>query len=142
MIRLAVALMVLPVLAFAEGLAIKNPTVALAPPGMMARAAFMQITNTGESLRQLVGVTSSDYAMAHIHQTSETGGVATMSTVDLIEIAPGQTITLAHGGLHIMLMHPKAALIEGGTVFLSLQFADGAVEPVMAKVKRQHRHGS
>ena len=116
--------------------------VPLAPPGVMAHAAFMQISNTGDSLRQLVGVSSPDYAMAHIHQTAEQDGIATMSSVDLIEIAPGQTVTFAYGGLHIMLMHPKAALAEGDTVALSLQFANGAVQPVIAKVMRLHRHGS
>ncbi|KCV82301.1 hypothetical protein ATO10_07922 [Actibacterium atlanticum] len=140
--RFALALMCLPGLAFAEGLTIEEPMVPLAPPGVMAHAAFMQITNTGDSPRQLVGVSSPDYAMAHIHQTSEQNGIATMSGVDLIEIAPGQTVAFAHGGLHIMLMHPKAALAEGDTVNLSLLFANGAVEPVTAKVMRQHRHGS
>lgn len=140
--RLALALMCLPGLAFADGLTITDPTVPLAPPGVMAHAAFMQITNTGDSPRQLVGVASPDYAMAHIHETSEQNGVATMSSVDLIEIAPGQTVTFAHGGLHIMLMHPKAVLAEGDIIALSLQFANGAVEPVTATVMRLHRHGS
>lgn len=140
--RLVLALTCLPGLAFAEGLTIEGPVVPLAPPGVMAHAAFMQITNTGDRPRQLVGVSSPDYAMAHIHQTSEQNGVATMSGVDVIEIAPGQTVTFAHGGLHIMLMHPKAALAEGDTVGLSLQFANGAAKPVTATVMRLHRHGS
>ena len=139
--RLALALTLLPGLAFADGLEFANPMVPLAPPGVMAHAAFMEITNTGQTPRQLIGVSAPAYGMAHIHQTAEQGGVATMSSVDLVEILPGQTVTFAHGGLHIMLMHPKDPQAEGAMVPLSLRFADGEVLDVSAEVKRL-AHGS
>lgn len=147
MTRFALALLALPTFGFAGDLTIENAYVPLAPPGVMAHAAFLELTNTGDSPRQLIGVSAEGYAMAHIHQTREQDGIATMSAVDLIEIAPGQTVTFAHGGLHIMLMRPEAPVQAGDEVTLSLEFADGSRTPVAAIVQKpqghsHHHHGS
>ena len=67
-----------------------------------------------------------------------------MASVDLVEIKPGQTVAFEHGGLHVMLMAPVAAMNEGDTVTLTFAFADGATEVVDAKVMRMKYgdHGS
>lgn len=127
--------------AMAEDLTIDGAIVPLAPPGVMAHAAFMTIENTGAAPRSLIGVRAAGYAMAHLHQSTEAAGIATMSAVHQVQIAPGQRVTLAHGGLHIMLMRPAAPLAEGDAVALELEFANGAVLPVTAVVTRLN-HGS
>lgn len=146
MIRLAVALSLLPAAAIAGDLTVENPMVPAAPPGVMVHAAYMTITNTGETARQLIGVNAEGYAMAHIHRTEIKDDIATMSSVDMIEIGPGQSVSLEHGGLHIMLMRPESPIAEGDSVDLSLEFADGDVVPVSAKVMPlgadSHEHGS
>ncbi|KAJ54291.1 hypothetical protein ACMU_18895 [Actibacterium mucosum KCTC 23349] len=137
--RLALALMCLPGLAFADGVSVENPIIPLAPPGVAAHAAFMSITNTGDTPRQLIGVSAPAYAMAHIHESTEKDGVAMMSAVDLVEIGPGTTVTFEHGGLHFMLMKPKAPVSEGDMIELSLEFANGEVEQVTAMVMKRHK---
>lgn len=135
------AFMLLPSLAAAEGITVEKPMVPLAPPGAMAHAAFMTLTNTGDTARQLIGVTAEGYKMAHIHLSAEANGVATMSAVDVIEIAPDQTVALEHGGLHIMLMHPLGPVREGDRVALTLEFANGETKAVTAMVmKMGHGH--
>lgn len=134
MIRTALALMVLPGALFAGELSVENPMVPLAPPGVMAHAAYFTLSNSGELPRQLIGVSAEGYAMAHIHRTEVKDDIATMSSVDLIEIAPGQTVAFEQGGLHIMLMRPEGALTEGDTVALTLEFANGETLPVTATV--------
>lgn len=136
------ALVALPNLAAAQELQVTQAIVPLSPPGVMAHAAFMQITNTGTKPRSLIGVRSADYAMAHIHQSQEQNGIATMSALDAVQIAPGQTVSFAHGGLHVMLMHPKTRQHEGDTVQFTLDFANGEQVPVLATVTRVQHHGS
>lgn len=66
----------------------------------------MTLTNTGQATRSLIGVSATGYHMAHLHRSEEKDGVAMMSAVHQLDIAPGQTVTFEHGGLHVMLMHP------------------------------------
>ncbi|MDB2407905.1 copper chaperone PCu(A)C [Jannaschia sp.] len=143
MIRLAAfALALLPTAALAD-LAVTDAMVPLAPPGVMTHAGFMTIANEGDTVRSLIGVTAEGYAMAHLHLSQEADGVATMTSVDQIDIDPGQSVELAQGGLHVMLMQPKAAPAMGDTVSLILEFADGEMLPVEAKVmKMDHDHDS
>lgn len=135
------AMMLLPVGAMADGIKVENPVVPLAPPGVMAHAAYFTLTNQGPTARQLVGVSADGYGMAHIHKSEVQNDIATMSAVDMIEIAPGQSVSFEHGGFHVMLMRPKSPLSEGDTVSLTLDFADGGAETVTAVVTRLD-HGS
>jgi len=145
MIRTALALMLLPTALTAGELTVEKPMVPLAPPGVMAHAAYFTLTNTGDAPRQLIGVSAEGYMMAHIHKTEVKDDIATMSSVDLLEIAPGQSVAFEQGGLHIMLMRPEGTLEEGGTVDLTLEFANGETVPVSATVMplmgQSHSHG-
>lgn len=128
------AMLLAPTLGFAGGVTVDEAWVPLAPPTAQAHAAFMTITNEGDVARSLVGVTAEGYRMVHLHLSEEKDGIATMKPVHQIEIEPGQSVVLEHGGLHVMLMGPEGALSEGGDVTLGLEFADGETVPVSAKV--------
>lgn len=146
MIRTALAVLLLPTALAAEELIVENPRVPLAPPGVMAHAAYFTLTNTGAKPRRLIGIAAEGYMMAHIHKTEVKDDVATMAPIDLIQIAPGQSIVFEQGGLHVMLMRPAGPLEDGGTVDLTLEFANGEKLPVAAKVMRMtgsaQEHGS
>lgn len=136
MIRLFALVMALcPVAAFAE-VKVTNAYVPLAPKGVMAHAAYMELTNTGAETRSLIGLTAKAYAMSHLHQSADVDGIATMTAMHQLDIKPGQTVTLAPGGLHVMLMQPSAPLAQGATVALQLNFANGETVSVDAKVVR------
>ena len=145
MIRTALALMLLPTALTAGEVIVEHPMVPLAPPGVMAHAAYFTLTNTGDAPRQLIGVTAEGYMMAHIHKTEVKDDIATMSSVDVLEIAPGQSVAFEQGGLHVMLMRPATPLEEGGSVDIMLEFANGEALPVSAKVMpigAAHAHDS
>lgn len=146
MIRTALAFLLVPTALTAGEWQIEDPIVPLAPPGVMAHAAYFTLTNTSDAPRQLIGVTADGYRMAHIHRTEVKDDIATMSAVDVIEIAPGQSVAFDRGGLHVMLMQPTATLAEGSTIGLTLEFANGETLPVVASVIRRtggsHEHGS
>lgn len=131
-------MLALPTAAASSDFQVVKATVPLAPPTAMAHAAYFEITNTGDRARHLIGVSAPGYAMVHMHLSEEKDGVATMSSVDLVELAPGQTVVFAHGGLHVMLMRPDGPLAEGDTVELGLEFADGETVPVVAEVAKPH----
>ena len=51
---------------------------------------------------------------AETHESKvDANGVGTMEHVDAVEIPPGQTVNLEHGGYHIMFMGLKDTLEEG-----------------------------
>lgn len=109
----------------AQDIKINNAYIPLAPPGVMTHAAYLKLENTGDQPRSLIGVSAEGYGMAHLHQSKEHDGVATMSMVHQMDIAAGQTVTLKPGSFHIMLMHPQGKSVAGDMVPLTLLFANG-----------------
>ena len=130
------ATLLCPTLGFAGDITIADAFVPLAPKGVMAHAAYLDVTNIGDTTRSIVGVSASNYAMAHIHQSLEKDGVATMMAMHQLDIKPGQTVVLEPGDLHIMLMKPATPLVLGATVAFDLHFANGETMSVSAEVVR------
>ena len=97
-----------------------RPTAAGAP----AAAGYMDITNTGRTADRLVSVTTPHAARAEIHQSSMEGGMMRMKALPQgVEIPAGGKVSLAPGGLHVMLFAPKAAVAPGDRIPLTLTFA-------------------
>lgn len=132
----ALALLLLPLPGFSGALSVQDAIVPLAPPTAKVHAAYMRLTNKGATAVSIIAVEAEGYAMAHLHQSTITDGVASMQPVHLIQVAPGQTVELTHGGLHVMLMRPKAPAAEGDSVNFDLELADGTRVPVTATVAR------
>ncbi|WP_137110396.1 copper chaperone PCu(A)C [Rhodobacter sp. SY28-1] len=85
-------------------------------PAASAKAAggFMAIVNNGAEADRLIGVESDIAAKAEVHESKvDANGVGTMEHVDAIEIPPGETVNLEHGGYHIMFMGLTGPLMEG-----------------------------
>jgi periplasmic copper chaperone A len=85
-------------------------------PAASAKAAggFMAITNTGTEIERLIGVESDIAMKSETHESKvDANGVGTMTHVDAIEIPPGQTVNLEHGGYHVMFMGLTGPLTEG-----------------------------
>lgn len=123
----------------AQDISVDAAYIPIAPPGVMSHAAYLTLANTGNRTRSLIGVTAQGYTMAHLHQSQVQSGVAAMSMIHQLDIAPGQTVSLMPGGLHIMLMHPQGKLSAGETVSLTLHFANG--EDISAIATVQPRDG-
>jgi periplasmic copper chaperone A len=85
-------------------------------PAASAKAAggFMAIVNTGTEAERLIGIESDIAMKSETHESKvNADGVGTMEHVDFIEIPPGGTVNLQHGGYHIMFMGLKGPLVEG-----------------------------
>lgn len=85
-------------------------------PAASAKAAggFLAISNNGAEADRLIGVEADFAAKSETHESKvDANGIGTMEHVDFIEIPPGQTVNLEHGGYHIMFMGLKDTLKEG-----------------------------
>lgn len=121
----------------ADGIKVENAYVPIAPPAAMSHAAYLKLENSGETTRSLVGVSAEGYGMTHLHESKETDGVAVMSMLHQLDIAPGQSVELKPGGFHVMLMRPEGPTVLGDTVTLTLSFANGEEIAVTATVKER-----
>ena len=73
--------------------------------GMPSSAAYLKITNNGVSDDRLIAAKAAIAQRVEIHSMEMDHGVMRMRAVDGgLAIAAGDSVTLAPGGLHIMLM--------------------------------------
>lgn len=111
---LALAAMASPTLAHditAPGLRIVHPWIALPPASAPTAAGYLSITNTGERPERFIGAQSDLAAMVMLHESRvDAQGVSTMAHLMAVEIAPGETVTFAPGGKHIMFIGLQAPL--------------------------------
>jgi copper(I)-binding protein len=91
--------------------------------GAKAGAGYMTITNKGTIPDKVSCVSDDASAQCEIHSMTMEGGVMKMRPVEGgLEIKPGETVTLAPAGFHVMFRDLKHALEEGKTVKATLKF--------------------
>ena len=83
---------------------------------------YVAITNGGASDDALLAISTPAANMPMLHETIVTDGVASMLHAMSIPLPAGQTVQLAPGGYHGMLMGLTAALTEGETFPITLTF--------------------
>ena len=94
-------------------------------------AAYLEIRNTGEDAVTLTGLRTDLAMMPEIHRSStDAQGVSSMAPAGEIVIAPGETVALEPGGLHVMLMRLRRPMREGESFPLTLTFSDGGATTV------------
>jgi len=104
-------------------LMIIHPHIPQPAASAMAAGGFMAITNQGTEPDRLIGVTSDIAARSELHESRvDANGMGSMTPVEALEIPPGGTVNLEHGGYHIMFMGLKAPLTEGQMVKGALIF--------------------
>ena len=93
-------------------------TIGADRPGVV----YLRIRNTGVVDDALIGVTTPIAGMPMIHETVVTDGVASMPHAMSVPVPAGQTVELAPGGYHGMLMGLTQALNQGDSFSLTLTF--------------------
>lgn len=89
-------------------------------------AGFMTLRNPDETGDALVAVASPLAKTAQMHQSSLSGGMASMKQLDRLALPPGAVVTFAPGGYHLMFVGLKAPLKTGDSLPATLTFASGA----------------
>ena len=124
-----------------------RPSLSVSPNGV----AYMIITNEGDVADKILTVNGNVAKRVELHTTLMDGDVMRMRAVaGGVEILPGQTLEIAPGGLHVMLMGLSAPLKEGDRFPLTLMFerAGGVDVEVQVESKpgkstlpvREHHH--
>jgi hypothetical protein len=107
----------------AGDLAIDHAWTRATPAGATVGAGYLTIENKGATADRLMGVATAVAARAEVHEMTMNNGVMMMRPVQGgLSIPPGQSVALAPGGYHIMMMGLKAPLKEGGKIALTLEF--------------------
>ena len=126
-LSLVAGLLVMPSLVIAHefkiaDLVIDHPVAKTTPSSAMTGAGYLAITNTGDTVDSLIAV-EADFPRVMIHDTKVENDVASMFHIEAAEIAPGETVTFAPGGKHIMFMGLNGDPFEiGETVTATLVF--------------------
>jgi periplasmic copper chaperone A len=116
-LALLAALFTAPVLAHevtVGDLQIIHPHIPQPAASAKAAGGFMAIVNNGTEPDRLIGIESDIAMKSEVHESKvDAAGVGTMEHVDFIEIPPGDTVSLEHGGYHVMFMGLNGTLTEG-----------------------------
>lgn len=94
-------------------------------PGNLPLAGYVDLVNTGGHPLSLTAASSPMFAMVEFHKSVHEGGTVGMVPVERIDLAPQESIRLAPGGMHLMLMGRLKPLKIGEKVPMILRFADG-----------------
>jgi copper(I)-binding protein len=111
-------------------LVIDHPWTRATPGGAKVAGGYMTITNKGAQPDRLIGGSLPQAGRFEIHESRTEGGVARMRPLPRgLEIKPGQSVTLAPGGYHVMFTGLKAPLKQGDKIKGQLIFEKaGTVE--------------
>jgi copper(I)-binding protein len=96
-----------------------------APPGLTTVAGYAVLTNDGNRPLQIVHIHSTQVTAVQMHETVIQQGVASMHTLDKLQLAPHQTVAFAPGGKHFMLMGATVSLKNRDSILLKFQDQHG-----------------
>jgi copper(I)-binding protein len=107
-------------------IAVTNAWVRATVPGQPVAAAYMDIR--ASKAMKLVGVSSPVAERGEIHEMKDEDGMMKMRAVKAVDLPAGKTVSLAPGGLHVMLFGLAEPLTDGRKVTLTLKLrrASGA----------------
>lgn len=126
-IRIVVLLLCFPMSACARDCApqVKDGWIRLMPGGMDMQAGFGRIVNACATPATIVSASSAAYGSVELHESKIVDSINRMRAVPELRIAPDNAVVLKPGGLHLMLMQPKAALKERSRVAIEFKLKDG-----------------
>tara|TARA_Y100000758_G_scaffold33175_1_gene21791 strand:+ start:2535 stop:3017 length:483 start_codon:yes stop_codon:yes gene_type:complete len=114
---------------------IDHPWSRALPPVAPTGAAYLSISNHGDSADTLMGARTDIAGKVEIHEHVHADGVMKMQRVDSLTIEPGATLTFAPGSYHLMLFQLKQPLAAGDSYPITLQFANAGEVEVQVKVQ-------
>jgi copper(I)-binding protein len=116
-------------------LSIGHPWSRATEAGRPVGVAYLSITNNGRTADALLRASTPLAAAVQIHETTVADGMARMRPLDEVPIAPGKTVRIEPGGIHLMLIDLTGPLLKGATVPLTLEFRAAGKITVMLHVE-------
>ena len=121
---------------------IGHPWARATAPSAPNGVGYLSLTNTGTEEDRLVAASTPVAEKAELHTHLNENGVMKMREVPYIAIAPGETMKLAPGGLHVMLLGLKKPLVKGEQVPLTLRFEKAGTVDVELSIEAAGQSGS
>jgi len=133
---------------------IENPWAKPSLKGVPNGAAYMTITNRGETDETLLAAAADVSSAVELHTMSMTDGVMRMRQLQGgVALPAGQTVKLEPGGMHVMFIGLKQTLTAGESVPVTLTFEQAGTLEIEVNIKDQaagmrgdhdskHQHGS
>lgn len=119
--------------AHADGVEASDAWARARPANSRAGGAYLTLKNTGEKPDRVIAAASPVAEVAELHTHIREGDVMMMRQVEDIPLPAGETVMLAPGGLHVMLIGLKEELAEGMVFPVTLTFE--SAPPVTVEVK-------
>lgn len=113
----------------AQSISVSDAWTRATAPSAANAAGYVTLRNDGAAEDRLVGARSDAAERMEIHTMTMQDGVMRMRQLDGLPIAPGETVTLAPRGLHLMFIGLTSPFIEGESVSVTLEFE--RAEPVV-----------
>lgn len=108
----------------ADPLVIESAWIRSAPPNAAAVAGYATLRNEGKETVTIRSLSAQGFAETSLHQSVLVGDVSRMQVVPELSIGPGESVVMEPGGMHVMLMRPKAVPQRGDLVSISFQLGD------------------
>jgi periplasmic copper chaperone A len=116
-------------------ISIENPRIRTPLGQNPNTGGYMIIKNTGSEADTLLSVSCDCAESVEIHEMKHEAGMMKMQPVmNGLSIAPGKEVTLAPGGLHLMIMAVKPEMRTDNEVELKLEFAKAKTVIVEAEL--------
>ena len=107
----------------AGSIEIGNPWMRATPRGADVASGYLTLVNKGTEAERLIGGSLTGVSRFEVHRMVMEGGVAKMRPVEGgLEIKPGQSVALAPGSLHLMLIGFKQPFQQGQHIKGTLMF--------------------
>jgi copper(I)-binding protein len=107
----------------ASGVEITRPM-----PGREMSAGYLVLTNNTNEVIVIDGVTSPQFGVVEIHQTTLEDGISRMRQIEELVVPARGSVTLERGGKHLMLMRAQGTsetvtlqLLSGGAPVLTIE---------------------
>ncbi len=105
------------------------------PPGVDIGAGYFTVANPAATADALLRVDCAIASRTEMHESViDAGGMMRMRALTRVDLAPGQTVSFAPGGKHLMFFGLREPLTAGTTVTLTLHFAAAAPQTVTMTV--------
>lgn len=119
----------------ADAVTVNDPYIRAVPPVVKTSAAFMELRYSGPDQEFLVAAETPAAASVELHMHEHDNGVMRMRRIPHIHLPPNEPVSLAPGGLHIMLFDLQGPLEVDGQVPITLIFADDSRKEISATVR-------
>ena len=124
---------------------VQDARAGVSAPGQSQAAAYLTIRNDGGRAERLRSIRVEGVGSATVHESDMSDGVMRMRPMPELDLPSGETVTMAPGGLHIMLMDLKQPLRAGDKLRATLLFRQSPplrlTIPVVSRKVLEAAHG-